>query len=272
MPRSKIIVTRRSQTRNFISTGEYIDPGFNFGSISGLKLDFHPLKQKMGSGSLQDGDPIPYMKDSKGGQIFSQGTMTKRPLWNKSDSDFNGRPSITFDGYDDFLLLSSAYLTGTVGSMFAVIKNEANTNASFMLSSARQTSSNRYLFLSAQNANRAVHIEGNNNNDLRSVRAGFIQPSNRYIICIYQDGTSWKVKINNVNQGITVGYGNSNWWFGTISLRTNTGFGVMKDTAGETAYFQGKIARLLVYDNVNLSAGNMTTIHNELSSLYGISI
>lgn len=59
--------------------------------------------------------------DSSGyGRHFPQGTAANRPTYNASDANFGGRPSMTFDGVDDFLA-SSSYGSGWTGRTVYVV-------------------------------------------------------------------------------------------------------------------------------------------------------
>lgn len=52
---------------------------------------------------------------SGNGNNLSQGTAAKQPLWVPSDSNFNGQPSLQFDGVDDFLVSGAFDISAGTG-------------------------------------------------------------------------------------------------------------------------------------------------------------
>ena len=65
------------------------------------------------------------------GNVFAQATGAKQPTWNEADSDFNGLPSLTFNGTSNFFQCN-AFTKGTGNAFFiwcvAKLQSVANYN------------------------------------------------------------------------------------------------------------------------------------------------
>ncbi len=59
---------------------------------------------------------------SGNGRHFPQGTVASRPTYNASDANFGGRPSMTFDGTNDYLVRTALVWPGTQMTAFCVVR------------------------------------------------------------------------------------------------------------------------------------------------------
>lgn len=71
--------------------------------------------------------------DSSGNaRDFTQSTSTKRPTYSSSDANFGGRPSMTCDGVDDFLLRATAFAAMSNITIYIVHKGSTYTSFDHM--------------------------------------------------------------------------------------------------------------------------------------------
>lgn len=81
--------------------------GYSFPSVSNLICRFE-ADQITG---LVDNDPVSTWPDSSASPHNATQTGTARPLWIASDINFNGNPSVKFDGSNDFMTANSLSAT-----------------------------------------------------------------------------------------------------------------------------------------------------------------
>ncbi len=266
MPRYPTIISKAPFTRFFLQSE------FAFSSIPGLKLDINPVASKVNGGSVNNGDPIESLQDSYTTTItYTQTTNTKRPLWTESDADFAGNPSMVFDGYDDFLIKNSSF-GSSKGAIFAVVKVGQLNDLQVVMGSADVSSSTKYLQYSIPHYSyNNQYIEVNNAGVNPAVRGNTTLALQTYIVNVNSNGTSWDLWLtgNNEVENI-VAYGNRGDWFSDFTGADNLSIGMLKRNI-EVGALTGKIARMLVWDNVSLSTTQIALIHTSLKQKYGVS-
>lgn len=266
MPRYPTIISRAPFTRFFLQSE------FDFGSIGGLARDINPLSTLVNGGSPNNGDPISTLTDSEDGtKTYVQGTASKRPLWVASDSDFNSNPSISFDGFDDFLIHESSFGSDQ-GMVVAVVKLLSDTNLMVLLGSADESASNQYLqFCTPHNSYKYQYIEVNDSTTSPKTRGNTQLSTGTYIVSVMSNGSSWDFWLTEVDEGESViSGGNTGDWLSDFSGADNLTLGILKRNV-EVGPFYGKLARMLIYDGVSLSTTQMEVVHTTLAAKYGVS-
>ena len=74
---------------------------------------------------------------SGNGRSVTQGTAAKRPTYTASDANFGGRPSMTFDGVNDFLSRSAFQWPGTALTVFYLFRAAGVASADQRIFGAR---------------------------------------------------------------------------------------------------------------------------------------
>lgn len=118
--------------QNYVGNALALRFGTTWTDILEIPLQFSGLEAWFRSdrGITLNGSDVSTWADQSGnGNDLSQGSDSKQPLFNAIDSNFNGRPSLTFDGIDDFLR-SADFASGDLAqpnTIFAVYKFADNT-------------------------------------------------------------------------------------------------------------------------------------------------
>ncbi len=209
------------------------------------------------------------------GFAFNQATAAKQPTLLDPSSDLNDRPAIDFDGVDDLLVHAAAPLSSSAGTIFAVGRLSALDNFDMLLTSCDEAGTVNYLSLWAYGI--AIHpslgySERNGApaaDDLKGSTA--VLADTNYIWEYSTGGSTIAMKLNGATQTVTaIGGGNNGDWYAAVSGRDNTVIGARKTTT-EAFHLAGQLAELLVY-NVELAAGDATTVRDYLGDRYAISV
>ena len=222
-------------------------------------------------GVAADGDPIMQLTDrSSNAKVFAQTSRAAQPVWNANDSAMNNMPSITFDGSDDLLKLSSSYLSGTEGVLWAVIyPTSFSGNPRVISSSDEGTSSSRLDFSCKASGNQFRVRQVSSNDTADDIRGSTtLSTSTLYIIIVRSDGSDYFMRINGADETITVSAGaNSGDWFGDTAIRDNVVLGALQHT-GTGQYFVGRIGEWGVCSAAN--TGEIPRLEAYLSDRYGV--
>lgn len=121
--------------------------------------------------NLLNDDVLTTWNDLSGNRYdASQSDLSKRPKFKSSDSNFGGRPSLLFDGNDDYLLISSSangVSKNISGSTVFIVKNITTTNVSafsFAIDNGTTVNFSRMTFrknnTTAQITGRILDVDG----------------------------------------------------------------------------------------------------------------
>jgi hypothetical protein len=207
----------------------------------------------------------------------TQTTVAQQPVM--KTTVVNGRRIVRFDGTDDTLTRTSAFLSGQTGSVFVVGKSD--TAGSGVVSG--------YAFLSQ--ADTAAASSAALTLDLVSTAAGEIRPrvferangvaanilrgnstvtTAFHIFEYHSAGTSYDFRIDGTTQGLTTEAGaNDGAWFGDITS-TVVSVGALLYSPGQINFFDGDMAEMVVYDGVTLTSAQKSQVRMYLSSNYAI--
>jgi hypothetical protein len=228
--------------------------------------------------SLNNGDPVATWTDRSGnGNDFAQSVTTYRPIFNGVGT-MNSKPSVQFDGSNDFLEIGAVNSLGTdVLSYFIVHRNQSSlpiTSGRFGVPIAtRSTLNNTEWFLQLKRENSGL---------VRVERYARQSPS-AFSIAL-SDLTNAEalspIIVNGIWRGDNNIYGQVNGFkTGTKTGAVSSGFdhvatflGGSKDLSGvPVRCFTGEIAEVVVFAN-EINSAQEKIIYNHLSAKYGISL
>lgn len=212
--------------------------------------------------NLNDGDLVGSWTDVSGqGNSTDVSPLTRRPVYNTSQ--VNGKPSLIFDGANDF------FGTGAIAAM-----DNINAISHFIVFDGSAAPANGFLFVGSYVEHSQFFTAFRNGSDLGAWVIG--PPSNAFrnttaINPSYQiTGNLWES-----TTGIFSSYQNGNL-FGTqtgvtLNPTTNSGFYIGSNTLGGTARFNGGIAEVIVYSS-SLNSAERNIITNYLGAKYDLAI
>lgn len=220
---------------------------------------------------ISDGDPvIGWESRDTNRRYLTQGTASKSPIY-KLTAGPGGQPAVLFDGIDDLLTATSAFLTGVEGTVFIVYKPTAvpNTYQTLLASSdtaldtknlqiiGRGNTANNHAGYSQQNADTVDLLDGDTE----------IVQDTSYVLTVYSNGTTIYARVNGLAQTLNADTGGNNgdWWDDSAD-KDNVTLGAVKRTA-ETNFFAGYISEVVVYDRV-LSEGEIVNVEDYLNTKY----
>lgn len=221
--------------------------------------------------ALSDGAAVSSWTDRVNGRTVSQAASGNRPLFRAAG--LNGRPSVQFDGVNDYLGLSAANAvsnasSGCVVAVAIPLSPSANGQTIWCSSDiatidwrlAGATLNGRLSVLQKQ-----VVTSGDpddvmlGNTPLTTSPRAFEWSSN---------GSSYAMRINNSAEPFTVFSGaNSGDWFSKTLNRDNFTIGALLRTTLYTPTFAGHVAYLGVFDSP-LSAGDRADLYDWINSYY----
>jgi|GEM_PF-4355895 len=226
-----------------------------------------------GSGAPTDGDPIQvWLSKDAGAYSFAQTTAAKKPTWTASNGDFNGRPTVTYDGVDDIMTYGAALTTETAGCLYVVFKRASIGTQHTLVSSADYTAALDLW---------SVRIDSTNDHEWYSLDSGInaiessgtaVGTSAAQILMFESSGTAHRLEINGVEDALTVDAGvPAGKWFGDIANRDNVSVGGDHYNGGNTNPFHGNVAEVMLYDRV-LTADELDQVDRYLANRYGLAI
>ena len=222
-----------------------------------------------------DDDVVGTWESQKGGHLFQQTTLTKRPTW--KPNIFGTKPGVLFDGTDDLLVKASAFLTGTKGYVIALVKLSASpSDFQGVLSSADEGSADYYFEAEAYNASGTPNVAyyQDSLDAADTVRGSTtISAATNYIIVLQSNGEAGGLtfRVNRANETETRLAGanpyNGDWW-GDTAERDNTVIGALKRST-EADFLKGYLGVLLAGDNAVLTERQMQAVERWMNSWAG---
>lgn len=238
--------------------------------ISRWKFDDGPQS------GVTDGDPVVCWQsiDSNRRQLC-QTTASKRPSY--VASGINSKPAIDFDGTDDLLMASTAFLTGTSGTVIVVYRIDATVNTyKVLLGSSDESSSNRFIMFMGDGgtANRHINYQQQEADTADLLDGDSATNLNTNYCAVWQsDGTTVTARLNGTAQTLNADAGSNNgdWWSDTTA-KDNVTIGARRSNAAvEDRFMDGKIAEIIVYP-VNLTAGSIAQLSTYIATRYGVPV
>lgn len=174
---------------------------------------------------------------------LSQSNATNQPLFDSSSSNLNSKPSVVFDGSNDFLNLTNSITLTADFSMLVVLKNINATQAVAFGNAVSYTDV-------------PWHRHSNGSDYVFSVNSGArTDPSNASVIAMTRASSAVKLYQN----GGTPAYTTTNSTQGTITV-----FG-----DSSLQHQNGEIAEAILFDSM-ISLTDLNTIHSYFANKYGL--
>jgi len=213
-------------------------------------------------GITLNGGNVSGFDDFSGGNFHaSQAAAISQPLFNASDPDFNNKPSITFDGINDYLWRNNTdfNITGKTLTTYIVMKYISGSGNTGIMSLVG--SNNDY-------DNPASIVLGQcTSGNILLYRSPFgplaygAYPVTAKILSLVDDGTTLKTYLN----GVYVTQVASNQFYNTRNYYIGCRY-----VAGTPSYFSGfKLTEQITYETA-AGTSDDTMIINYLKSEYGI--
>ncbi len=254
------------------------------GLITGLLADWYPIPSQIGptdsgKGSISDGGTIGYLDDfSNNLNIMKQSSSGARPIWNRNDSDFNGQPSLAFDGTADYLLtdvnVPAIVAGGLAGddtqiSVICVYKRTISDPGSTRVwfSAAGSAGDQRNWILNDQSTDAA-----------RFQKFDFVATPRAEATSVLD--TNPVIQMWSMPTGITAEYRRD----GGVDIATDNTVDSLAMTGVDrlgigarvvttvNLFNNAKIVRILLYSGDIVSDSYIDILHNYLGNLYGITV
>ena len=219
-----------------------------------------------------DGDAIGCWKDQSGnGYDVIQATADNKPLLKLAANGIKGKPTILFDGTDDYLnrMIDDFLTTDSVGSIFLVVKFVA-LGVRNMISSRGEDAvgDNSHILFRTQATTNLLAVLQRNNDVVDTITAPALLTGTSYMIGIISSGTAYTMRVISVNQELTVaGGGNNGDWFADTANRKNITLGATKISIGPAQFLSGSLSAVLIY-STPLTESNLTNVEKYLSDKY----
>ncbi|MEO8391995.1 MAG: glycosyl hydrolase family 28-related protein [Chloroflexota bacterium] len=220
-----------------------------------------------------DGDAVSSWISAEGNAYNFAQTSTKCPLLKKGVNGIGGKNTVLFDGTNDLLVLPSAPLTGSVGTVVILYRfsllSLMNQHLLSMSDQATVLHEARFLgYGSGTSPYTSLHMKEGGEDDI--VAGNQIVTKAVPILGVWQsDGTKYVSYTQGMKQAMTASTGtNDGLWFGGLTGLDNTVIGALKAT-GESSFFGGDVAEIIVYDRF-LSNGELAGLHRYIASKYSL--
>lgn len=222
--------------------------------------------------SVGDGAAVSSWVDRKNNLNLAQATGTKQPLYRASG--IGTAPAIDFDGTDDLLVYAAANAVSTAqsGHIFAVIRGDATTAAreDAIACTSDEASTSRLVGVSRE-ANKLYGRQANGSGFDAVFGGTTLGATTSYLIEFGSSGTVFSMRVNGTAETLGVSVGSdSGDWFGDSTARDNFTVGGKKTTS-ESAWFDGRIAFVLVVDGT-IASGDRTSLHAWVAAKYGLTL
>lgn len=246
---------------------------FSPSDVTGLQLW---MRADTGVNVSADSDPVTNWISKEGNSYtFTQGEAAKRPLLRTGANGINSQPAIQFDGGDDGLRVANgAVLTGSVGTVAAVVETGTVQDEMTILGTSDEvtTSKNIYFqaYRSAAQPNITINHNGTGAADTIRGSTAIGSTETRLAVFISTD-TAYVLRVDGAGEteAVVVG-GDSGDWFDEAPDKDNTTIGFLNRT-DESRFFIGKIAEILVYDT-ELTGDDLSNVESYLAGRYGITL
>lgn len=229
--------------------GLYTFGGFNPLSITGCKLWL-----KADALVLNDGDAVSTWTDSSGNSNNATGVTTTRPLY--KTGIINSKPSVLFDGTDDFLTLTANPSIQPL-TVFLVVQPTLNT-----------ASQKSYACMAHGDATTFFLVAKLSTNFWGTFAVSDLSSTNALV-----SGTPYLLENTAASGGVTKTFlyqrGVQVASSGNQESGSGTPGALGKDLTNAGREYAGYIAEVLVYDTV-LSSGNRILVENYLIAKYNL--
>ena len=248
---------------------QFVKKGFSPSNIAGLSLWLDATTGLFdatsgGSAVTTDGSAVARWEDQSGNsRHITQATLASQPILKTAIQ--NGKNIIRFDGTNDILRRSGAFVHAQgAATIFVVVS--ANSGTSDRLVVEGRTTSTNPLYMPIISANatlfQVLYRIDSGTIPLNNVSFGTAFNGTGFkLVCALDSGTNFAGFINKVTTN------NQNYTRGTVTLDTFSIGGWATTT--ERDFFPGDVAEVVIY-NTALGTSDRQSVENYLYSKWGI--
>lgn len=214
-----------------------------------------------------DGDPVVEWITAEGSRYqLQQTTVAYRPAFELTG--VNSLPSLDFDGSSTYMRCTTTTpLHGTAGLLDYEIRPNSVGSEMAVFAASDEAAANEYL-VSGIDAAGKVFIEVNDSGTTHRVTGNTVlSAGSDYHVQIWSDDSAWYMRVNGVDQTLTVIGANSGKWFGDLAGLDAWTVGCLNLSTGVTKYFDGLLAEKDFF-TAAVSASNRSRIRNYYSRRY----
>jgi hypothetical protein len=217
--------------------------------------------------TITDGDGVDRWNDLGGSNYdFTQTSVSLRPTY---DADgVGGKPALNFNGSSQYMeAIAGAVLSGSAGTVIAVVKRAATGAAHTFFSSSDTALATKYVD-AAVNASDQLDISQDSAGTATSVNGSTSISTTDTILTISSSGTAYRLWVAGGDE--TESGTNNGDWFADTADRDNTAIGALVRNS-VSQYLNGHIATILVWET-ELSDSDRQAVERLLSAEYGITL
>lgn len=220
--------------------------------------------------ALSDGAGVSSWVDRVNSVTVVQATSGNQPVFDADGA--NGRPSVNFDGSNDYLGLASSLSSALAGCVVAVVQITDPLQGQSVWANSVGSSPSRYLIGVTRYSTGGEVESQQRNNDTDDVVRGSTAVTAATLAALEwsSSGTAYAHRLNNATQAMTAFAGSNNGdWFGDVSSPDRWRIGALAYNNTHTSYLAGRVAYLGVF-SAQLSSGDRSALYGWLKSHYGL--
>jgi hypothetical protein len=195
---------------------------------------------------------------------------TNQPTYSASDANFNGNPSLSYDGVDDYLTKSvSNYrgsdTTGIITAVFNLNDDTAGQN-NFLFTSANSTINTEFLSIQYQDKKLQIALVSSGSVVYSLEYAVTLNLNQSYVASVFSNGSTVKLCLDGVIQTFTVSSGaNAGEWL-DVPTTNNISIGARARTSNN----YGKSKSSFIGYSPYSTEASIISMGNKLKTLNGI--
>lgn len=221
--------------------------------------------------ALSGGAAVPSWVGRVGGRALAQVDVAKQPVF--AVAGVGGQPSVNFDGTDDLLRypLSDAVSIAASGHIF-VIMDPGDVSGTKTVCNSASESSSGYSFRSQLRNGKVYGVQSNGDTADGAEGDVSLVAATDYLVEWASTGSTYEWRVNNAPQILNFIVGsNTGDWFADTTSRDNFVVGAQKVATGEGAFFNGKVAAVIVVDGT-ISSDDRAALNSWVTAKYGITL
>jgi hypothetical protein len=223
------------------------------------------------AGNASNGDTVKQWSSIVGGVVYSQSTVSTRPIYLSTGA--NGRPTLRFDGTDDFLTgdaNSKALIKNLSGvTIFAVISSNANQlgHVSFWSIAANDNVRLSFLRSAGGNENYAFRVQDADGSTTVLSPSKAYTLGVLYVMCVHHAVSD---AVGTIFQSGSKGPTSTSGFTAAAISNTDSNSSLIGKNPSASC-FNGDIAEIIVYNRA-VSPSERVLLERFLGAKYGVSI
>jgi|TARA_Y100000310_G_scaffold167497_1_gene167274 hypothetical protein len=199
---------------------------------------------------------------------LSNPAAANQPSYSASDSDFNNKPSLLFDGVNDYLNKNTAdwRIADSTGVFISVCRLVGGTTFN-MLTSGDLGSANDFEYtLVNTNALRQYMKDGSSADSWRGTTV--VNDNAAHVMASANSGSAYKIMVDSNNDAITMlsGTDDGDFWMDNMSNRDNITIAALVRNTLQYSNIEWCFSGYLPY----VSDANIISLQDDLKTYYGI--